>query len=80
MTYHAATRGLAHIGIPDDDSRIVCDSCGMRRAVLTPRSKGPPAWLLNGKSPPGWRGVTQKEGTRRDVCPRCIGAEKAKGG
>lgn len=74
MTYYAATRGLAHIGIPDDDARIVCDSCGMRRAALTPRSKGPPKWLLDGKSPPGWTGrAATSETVRADFCPRCNG-------
>lgn len=71
MSYFAATRGLERIGIPDDDARIVCDGCGHVRYVMSPRTKGPPNWLLEGKSPPGWAGGTVEEGTRWDRCPEC---------
>ena len=75
MSYRAGTRGLAKIGIPDDDAHINCDSCGLRLDLNRFRF-GPPLWLLDGKHPPKWDGGKNESGTRWDKCPKCKGAKR----
>lgn len=75
MSYHASTRGLAFIGIPDDDAHIKCDDCGVRRNVRKP-SGMPYAWLLDNKPAPGWRLQLDQEGLRRDFCTQCKEKER----
>lgn len=70
MSYRAGTRGLAALGIPDSEPRVICDGCGVVLHART-RSGGPPAWLLNGTAPKGWAGGRNEDGTRWDRCPRC---------
>ena len=72
MTYRCAIFGLEHIGIQTHPTpSIYCDGCGARLDART-RSGGPPAWLLNGKAPKGWRVEHDAENhTRKDWCPRC---------
>lgn len=69
MTYHAGTRGLAHIGIPDGDPRITCDAPGCDATWHIPLGRPPPTWFLDGKRKPGWAGGRRADGTRWDRCP-----------
>lgn len=52
---------------------IVCDGCGLERPVAPGRPHVvPPAWFLDGKPPPGWRGLRVHDGSKRwDLCPDC---------
>ena len=68
MSYIPGSFGLARIGIPDDTPRVVCDGCGMVLRIKADRP--PPAWLLDGKAPKGWKFVRDGE-RRKDMCPRC---------
>jgi hypothetical protein len=67
MTYYAGTHGLAALGIPNDDPRIVCDECAMVYRLRTDRA--PPSWFLDRKAPPGWK--RSRGLPRLDWCPRC---------
>ena len=69
MSYHATTRGLTHIGIPDTDAHITCDWCGVVYRISM--GYGPPTWLLDGKAPRGWARGLNADCTRWDCCPRC---------
>lgn len=69
MTYIAGTHGLSGLGIPDDDPRITCDTCGLIYRVLA-GSHAPPKWFLDGKAPAGWR-IDRETGHRLDYCPCC---------
>ncbi len=57
-------------GVPPREPAIVCDGCGLEAHIKAP----PPAWFLDRKAKPGWRKV-DKDGKRRDYCPRCKGAK-----
>lgn len=60
------------IGVEPDDPRVTCDGCGLVLRISVDRP--PPAWLLDGRAPPGWRLVRGDE-NRRDYCPRCKDAQ-----
>ncbi len=64
MTYFC---GMSFPGYRDTP-RIVCDGCGLVHRIPTDRP--PPTWFLDGRPPPGWRGV-RDDAFRRDYCPRC---------
>jgi hypothetical protein len=52
------------------DPDVTCDECGA--VVSGIRANGmPAAWLRNGKAPPGWKLVRDKDGVRSDYCARC---------
>lgn len=70
MSLRSGSHGLAHLGIPDDDPRLICDWCGMALYARA-GAGGPPRWLLSGKPPKGWRGGLREDGTRLDMCPGC---------
>lgn len=77
MTYRCAILGTRHLGIPEHpEPAIYCDGCGLRLVART-RSGGPPAWLLNGKAPRGWRVERTGLGLRRDWCPTCKAKPRA---
>jgi hypothetical protein len=71
MSYRAGSYGLERIGIPSGPPRIRCDHDGCGR-VFEVRGRGigsiPPAWFLDGKSPPGWK-TTRTDERRIDYCP-----------
>jgi hypothetical protein len=78
MTYRCGldSRAAALLGLDVEPGQewqpphIYCDHCGLKVEART-RSGGPPAWLLNGTSPRGWRTRRITDWTRRDVCPAC---------
>lgn len=61
-------------GLQPGAPTITCDGpdCGVKFEV---KGRGigsvPPAWFLDGKPVPGWKGGRTKEGTRVDFCPKC---------
>jgi hypothetical protein len=69
--------GLA-MGVDASEPVIICDVCGIRRPVASKTSYAP-AWFLDGKPPPKWRGRrwTDDEGNprREDFCPACKAKE-----
>jgi hypothetical protein len=70
MSYRCGIgEGMVALGLEPGPPRITCDQCG---EVMAVKYGMPPAWLLNGKAPRGWRSVALKDGTRRDFCPSCI--------
>ena len=74
MTYLAGLRGFGC----DRDPSLTCDRCGYSIPVVATR-RGPPAWLLDGRGPKGWRSrrTEDKETgarTRHDLCPACVAA------
>jgi hypothetical protein len=77
MSYRAKTRGLANIGVPDGDNRIVCDGCGKERSALKPHGFRY-AWLINIHKVPGWFKIIKHEFTRSDYCTeKCYQDRKA---
>ena len=63
--------GMERFGLTPGPPHIRCDGCGITLEART-KSGGPPAWLLNGKAPRGWKCVRDAEHyTRQDWCPRC---------
>jgi len=72
VSYRCSTIGMAHLGIPDGDCRIICDVCGTTKSART-RSGGPPSWLLKGRTAPGWVRGSNGDGTRWDKCQNCKG-------
>ena len=79
MSYHAGIGpGMASIGLAAREPAVRCDGCGAEH-IVKPRGAGsvPPAWLLDGKPPPGWRGLRSHDGSKRwDLCPTCWKAPK----
>lgn len=65
---------MARLGFTPGPPHITCDGCGVK--LVAQKSNGaPPAWLLNGKAPPGWKLERTDTGAgrvyRSDWCPRC---------
>jgi hypothetical protein len=68
VTYIAGVQGFERFGIRSDGPRVECNGCGLVRRIDTDRL--PPAWVLDGKAPPGWR--LKRDGDKRtDWCPQC---------
>ena len=65
MSYIAGIQGFDRYGIRSDGPRIECNGCGAVMRIATDRA--PPAWLLNGKAPRGWKLVRDGE-KRIDMC------------
>jgi hypothetical protein len=68
--YRCGTRGMAHLGIPDGEARVICDSCGEIKLCKT-RFGLSPEWWMKGKGPPGWIVEKIEDGVNRHFCPRC---------
>lgn len=76
MTYHAALRNMASIGLADQDAHLTCDGCGVILPVLKKHTRGPPNWLLAGKAPRGWYRELHEDMTSTDLCPVCKPTER----
>ncbi len=68
MSYRCAI-GPGIPGLEPGPAYIRCDLC-LTRLVITFRS-GPPAWLMSGKAPRGWKCKPHPDGKRFDYCPAC---------
>lgn len=80
MSYLCGIGGnTVRIGLVPREPMIECDGCGLAIPVAPVGSSAPPAWFLDGKAPPHWRGLRSHDGSKRwDLCPRCWkGPEKA---
>lgn len=69
MTYRAGIGlGMASLGFAPGPPHVRCDALGCSATFEAKVTRGgPPAWLRDGKAPPGWR--TQRTGDRRwDFC------------
>lgn len=50
------------------EPQVVCDGCQATHVIHGLA----PSWFLNGKPPPGWRGLRKHDGSKRwDLCPAC---------
>jgi hypothetical protein len=71
MTYRCGIGpGMERLGLEPRDPHIVCDGCGLVRAV-TGRGGVPAAWFLADRAAPGWKLVRHADETQTDYCPRC---------
>jgi hypothetical protein len=49
--------------------RVTCDACGL--CMIIREDRLPPAWIRNGKAPPGWKMTKDADGKRTDLCKTC---------